>query len=163
MRWVLSARPGAQAWGRRAELGGLGSPNRSAPDRAADGPLTRSSAPEAVPQLGGGRASLPLGIRTPSSPPPRPGTIRGAATLNPGPCAFRVERTFLVFPSVSPGIVLGLPAPRGGEFQRLDNPCTTGIQAWGQCSSLKMEKSRSGGPIMCPMTSSLNANRALKP
>lgn len=38
VRWDLSARPGAQAWVSLAELGGLGSPNRSAPDGAADGP-----------------------------------------------------------------------------------------------------------------------------
>lgn len=88
VRWVLSARPGAQAWGRRAELGGLGSPNRSAPDRAADRPLTRSSAPEAVPQLGGGRASLPLGIRTPSSPPPSPGDDQRSCHFEPWTLCF---------------------------------------------------------------------------
>lgn len=65
VRWDLSARPGAQAWVSLAELGGLGSPNRSAPDGAADGALalTWSSAFQATPRLGGGRASLPLGIR----------------------------------------------------------------------------------------------------
>lgn len=52
------------------------------------------------------------------------GAIRGAAILNPGPFAFRMEGTFLVFPSVNPRIVLGLQVPSEAvNFSVLTTSC----------------------------------------